>query len=81
MEFIRGLYAPLIRRAGEFMTGYREPHTNLPGASYDLWEERHGIHTFTVAAVWAGLNAAANFAETFGDETRATEFRDGADGD
>jgi len=75
VEFIRGLYAPLIRRAGEFMTSYREPHTGLPGASYDLWEERHGIHTFTVAAVWAGLNAAANFAETFGDETRAIEFR------
>ena len=34
-----------------------------------------GIHSFTVAAVWAGLNAAANFAETFGDETRAIEFR------
>jgi GH15 family glucan-1,4-alpha-glucosidase len=75
VEFIRGLYAPLIRRAGEFMTQYREPHTGLPGPSYDLWEERHGIHTFTVAAVWAGLNAAANFAETFGDDDRAVEFR------
>lgn len=75
VEFIRGLYAPLIRRAGEFMTQYREPHTGLPGPSYDLWEERHGIHAFTVAAVWAGLNAAALFAETFGDERRAIEFR------
>ncbi len=75
VEFIRGLYAPLIRRAGEFMTEYREPHTGLPGASYDLWEERHGIHLFTVAAVWAGLNAAALFAETFGDEEHALAFR------
>ena len=57
------------------MTGYREPHTGLPAESYDLWEERHGIHTFTVAAVWAGLNAAAEFAETFGDEARAERFR------
>ena len=75
VEFIRGLYAPLIRQAGEFLATYREPHTGLPGPSYDLWEERHGIHTFTVAAVWAGLNAAALFAETFGDERRAVEFR------
>lgn len=75
VEFIRPLYSPLIRRAGEFMAGYREPHTDLPGESYDLWEERHGIHTFTVAAVWAGLNAAANFAENFGDEGRAVKFR------
>ncbi|MDQ2800320.1 MAG: glycoside hydrolase family 15 protein, partial [Armatimonadota bacterium] len=75
VEFIRPLYSPLIRQAGLFMTGYREPHTGLPRVSYDLWEERHGIHTFTVAAVWAGLNAAAKFAETFGDEGRAEKFR------
>lgn len=75
VEFIRPLYSPLIRRAGEFMTKYREPHTGLPAESYDLWEERHGIHTFTVAAVWAGLDAAANFAETFGDEGRGDKFR------
>jgi len=75
VEFIRSLYAPLIRRAGEFLASYVEPHTGLPGPSYDLWEERHGIHTFTVAAVWAGLNAAANFAETFGDDTHAASFR------
>ena len=75
VEFIRPLYSPLIRRAGEFMVGYREKHTGLPDASYDLWEERHGIHTFTVAAVWAGLRAAAKFAETFGDETRGETFR------
>ena len=75
VEFIRPLYSPLIRRAGEFMASYREAHTGLPGSSYDLWEERHGIHTFTVAAVWAGLNAAANFAETFGDEGKAELFR------
>ncbi len=75
VEFIRPLYSPLIRRAGEFMVGYREKHTGLPDASYDLWEERHGIHTFTVAAVWAGLRAAAKFAETFGDEGRGEKFR------
>ena len=75
VEFIRPLYSPLIRKAGEFMVGYREKHTGLPDGSYDLWEERHGIHTFTVAAVWAGLRAAAKFAETFGDEKRGEKFR------
>jgi GH15 family glucan-1,4-alpha-glucosidase len=75
VEFIRPLYSPLIRRAGDFMVDYREKHTGLPDASYDLWEERHGIHTFTVAAVWAGLRAAAKFAETFGDETRGAKYR------
>ncbi len=75
VEFIRPLYSPLIRRAGDFLESYREPFTGLPDPSYDLWEERHGIHTFTVAAVWAGLKAAANFANTFGDEARAAKFQ------
>ncbi len=75
VEFIRPLYSPLIRRAGDFLASYREPHTGLPEASYDLWEERRGIHTFTVAAVWAGLNAAAHFARTFGDSGREDKYQ------
>ncbi|MCK5181816.1 MAG: glycoside hydrolase family 15 protein, partial [Dehalococcoidia bacterium] len=46
--------------------------------SYDLWEERRGIHTFTVAAVWAGLQAAANFTETFGEVALAKQYRQAA---
>jgi GH15 family glucan-1,4-alpha-glucosidase len=42
--------------------------------SYDLWEERHGIHAFTVGAVWAGLRAAANFTELFGESRRAAMY-------
>ena len=79
VEFIRPLYSPLIRRAGEFMVSFRDPHTGLPGQCYDLWEERHGVHAFTVAAVWAGLDAAARFAETFGDEDRGIKFAQARD--
>jgi GH15 family glucan-1,4-alpha-glucosidase len=75
VEFIRPLYSPLIRSAGDFLEKYRCPITDLPDASYDLWEERRGIHSFTVAAVWAGLNAAENFAETFGDDVRREKYR------
>jgi len=67
IEHIRLLYPRLIRTAAEFMFTFREPHTGLPLPSYDVWEERRGIHTFTAAAVWAGLEAAAKFAELFGD--------------
>jgi GH15 family glucan-1,4-alpha-glucosidase len=48
-----------------------------PG-SWDLWEERHGIHAFTVAAVYAGLGAAANFAEAFGEDEIAATYREAA---
>ena len=58
----------------------------LPAPSYDLWEERRGILTFTCAAVYGGLVAAAEFAHAFGDAEHAEryahaarEIRDGMD--
>ena len=85
IEFIRPLYRKLVRTGADFMATYREPHTKLPAPSFDLWEERRGIHAFTTAAVWAGLTAARNFAVAFGQHelakryaVAATEIRDAA---
>ncbi len=75
VESISPLYRPLVRAAADFMARFREPHTGLPAPSYDLWEERHGIMAWTVAAVWSGLRAAANFAEAFGQEQLAADWR------
>lgn len=70
LEFIESLYRPLIRRAADFMVDYRHPELKLPLMSYDLWEERRGIFTWTAAAVYGGLMAAANFAHLLGDMQR-----------
>ena len=78
VEFIRSLYRNLIKNAADFMASFREPYTNLPAPSYDLWEERRGIHSFTVAAVWAGLQAAANFTEMFGEVALTKRYRQAA---
>lgn len=78
VEFIKPLYKPLIKRAADFMMNYRDLKTGLPLPSYDLWEERQGILTFTVSAVYGGLVAAAKFAEAFGELDLAHEYRDGA---
>jgi len=78
VESIRPLHRKLIKNAADFMVSYREPHTNLPAPSYDLWEERRGIHSFTVAAVWAGLQAAANFTEMFGEIALTKQYRQAA---
>jgi GH15 family glucan-1,4-alpha-glucosidase len=51
----------------------------LPLPSWDIWEERRGVLTFTSAAVWAGLDAAARFANAFGDTGLALRFGRGAD--
>ncbi len=74
VEFIKPLYRPLIMRAADFLEAYRSPETGLPLPSWDLWEERHGILTFTAATVWAGLRAARAFARAFGEESRAARY-------
>ena len=72
-------YRPLVTRPADFMLGHVDPATGLPLPSYDLWEERWGVHTFTVAAVVAGLRSAAELASAFGEEERAARYRAGAE--
>ncbi len=64
--------------SGAVMDG-GEARLGLPKPSWDLWEERRGVHAFTIAATIAGLRAAADFATDFGDERRAAYWRKGAD--
>jgi GH15 family glucan-1,4-alpha-glucosidase len=79
VEVIRPLYREIVTRAADFMCRYRDPATKLPLPSYDLWEERHGIHAFTVGAVWAGLRAASQFTDLFGEKRRTAMYTAVAD--
>jgi glucoamylase len=78
IEFLREVYEPLVERPARWMLSYRDHH-GLPKASWDLWEERHGIHLFTVAATIGALDAAGAFARELGELDRAAEFCEGAD--
>lgn len=78
IEFIIRQYKELVIRCGDFLASYRDSETGLPLPSYDLWEEKWGIHTFTVSAVYAGLKAAENFAVFFGDKRRSVIYRKAA---
>ncbi|MAY74322.1 MAG: glycoside hydrolase family 15 [Phycisphaerae bacterium] len=78
VEFIKPLYSPLIVKPAEWMLTFRD-HNGLPLESWDLWEERRGVHTFTVACVIGALHAAAAFAEDFGEHDRAATFREGGE--
>lgn len=77
VEFVKSLYLPLVVRPAEWILKYRDMN-GLPQPSWDLWEERRGIHTFTVATTIGALNAAAAFATDFGEPDRAAAFREGA---
>jgi glucoamylase len=74
IEFIRPLWVDIVQKAADFMVRYRDSRTGLPLPSYDLWEERWGVHAFTVATVYGGLKAAHNFAVCFGDRIRAESY-------
>lgn len=76
-ELARSLFDRLIRPAARFMLTYRHEETGLPLESYDLWEERYGVFTFTTAAVCAGLEAGARFARLFKDAELEKQCHDG----
>lgn len=78
IEFVRKLYRPLITRAADFMQNFRHG-SGLPAPSWNLWEDRRGIHTFTCASVVGGLRAAAKFANLFGEPARAEGYDTAAD--
>lgn len=75
LDFIKPLYRPLIKKAADFMCQHRDQETGLPAPSYDLWEERRGILSFTVGAVFGGLTAAALFCQVLGEEERSAGYQ------
>jgi GH15 family glucan-1,4-alpha-glucosidase len=78
IDFVSSHYHELVTPAAGFLVRFREPRTKLPAASYDLWEERRGIFTYTTATVYAGLEAAARFADLFGEADLAHRYRQAA---
>lgn len=75
LEFIELLYNSLIEKAANFLATYRDRTTGLPLPSYDLWEERRGVSTYTAASVYGALMAAADSAKVLGKEDRDTFYR------
>ncbi len=68
LEYIEHLYDDFIVPASDFMVQYRDPDTSLPLPSYDLWEERRGVHAYTCGTVYGALFAASKFAALFNDD-------------
>ena len=79
IEFAHRMYSDLVIKCADFMVGFRHPTLGLPSPSWNLWEDRRGMHTFTCATVVAGLRAAANFAQLFAQNERAADYRSTAD--
>lgn len=74
LEFIESLYDSLVQKAVSFLVGYRDQETGLPKASYDLWEEKIGVHTYTVASVYGALKSAGKLARLLGKSGQARQY-------
>ncbi|PDO09494.1 MAG: glycoside hydrolase family 15 [Candidatus Reconcilbacillus cellulovorans] len=70
---------PAVRKGARFLVGFLDPETGLPRPSHDLWEERFGQHTYSAAAVSAGLTAASRIAEQLGEPGYAAEWSTAAE--
>lgn len=79
-EFLlRDFYEAMIRPMADFLSSYIDDTTGLPRPSYDLWEERFNISTYTTATVYAALLSAATLAEAASDNESAVRWRACAD--
>ncbi|MFC4779292.1 glycoside hydrolase family 15 protein [Paenibacillus sp. GCM10023252] len=65
---------PAVERGAVYLAAYLDEETGLPLPSNDLWEEREAEHTYSAAAVYGGMTAAAAFARLMGREDLAAEW-------
>lgn len=77
-DFVDSLYLTFIRPTCQFMAKFFDEETNLPHASYDLWEEKFLTTSYTVATTYAALIVASQFAEIFGYPEDAVAWRESA---
>ncbi len=79
IEFVDSMYNRFVRPAANFLVNYRDEKTKLPLESYDLWEERRGIFSYTTATVYAGLIAASNLADLTGNHEEGFIYKTAAE--
>ncbi|HSW74653.1 MAG TPA: glycoside hydrolase family 15 protein [Candidatus Saccharimonadales bacterium] len=77
-DFVFSLYNTFIQPAANFMNDFVDEQTQLPHASYDLWEEKFMTSTYTTATVYQSLLVAADFAEKFEYPDDAVRWRNRA---
>ena len=79
LEFIENIYNSLIKKAADFLESYRDETTGLPKPTYDLWEEKYGISTYTSSVVYRALMSASNFANILGKDKSSLRYRNAAE--
>ena len=74
IDLAHRLYRKMVVPGADFMSDFLHPELRLPAPSWNLWEDRRGIHTFTCSTVVGALRAASNFASLFAEKDRADRY-------
>ena len=74
-RYYRGLVIP----AANYLTKAINRETGLPISSFDLWEERKGVHTYSACTVYAGLKGAYELSRSLGDYGNGSSWKAAAD--
>lgn len=84
VEFLESYYTKLVKNPSDFMCDYFIYSLSLPKPSYDIWEEKYIISTYTVCSVISALKKAATLSKKLGKKVeyekywgRAEEFKKG----
>ncbi|MGE5405669.1 MAG: glycoside hydrolase family 15 protein [Candidatus Saccharibacteria bacterium] len=77
LDIVNETYCSMVRPALNFMCDYIESQTGLPKPSWDLWEERRGIFSFTSGAICGALQSGITLATAAGDDEQAKKCRIG----
>lgn len=78
-KVLHDYYHEMVVPMANFLMTHIDEATGLPAPSYDLWEQRYSITTYTTAVVYAALQAAAELADTSHDAAHAVRWRDSAE--
>lgn len=77
-ELLKNYYILLIKPIANFLSGYVNEE-GLPLPSYDLWEEKYIVSTYTTAVTFASLKEAAYLAKEFGETESAERWDEAAE--
>ena len=72
-------YRRLVLPTANYLVRSIDRETDLPISSFDLWEERKGVYTYSACTVYAGLNGAYELSRSLGDYDNANIWKEAAD--
>lgn len=79
LTYVQNLYHTFVTPCANFLAKFIDEETNLPHASYDLWEQKFATFTYTVCTAIAGLEAAVKLANAVEQAQDVVVWRKAAD--